>query len=96
MEKHSRIILIELTQGGAILYAKGYSLRTEQDFNNAIHYRLIVSITDNGIHQGNYCLKTHNKEAVQLMNDQLYPKHCEYKVVGYASFYESEEKRVNL
>jgi hypothetical protein len=77
------------------LYTKGYSLSTEQDFNNAIHYRLILSITDNGVHKGNYCIKTHNKEVVQLMNDQLYNKHCEYTVVGYASFYESANKQVN-
>jgi hypothetical protein len=76
------------------LYAKGYPLITEQDFNNAIYYRLIISISDNGVHIGNYCIKTHNKEAVQLMNGQFYNKQCEYKVVGYASFYEPEEKRL--
>jgi hypothetical protein len=76
------------------LYKKGYALITEQDFNNAIYYRLIVSISDNGVHIGNYCIKTHNQEAVQIMNGQFYNKLYEYKVVGYASFYESEEKRL--
>jgi hypothetical protein len=76
------------------LYTKGYALVTEQDFNNAIYYRLIVSISDNDVHIGNYCIKTHNKEAVQIMNGQFYNKLYEYKVVGYASFYESEEKRL--
>jgi hypothetical protein len=76
------------------LYIKGYVLITEQDFNNAIYYRLIVSISDNGVHIGNYCIKTHNKEAVQIMNGQFYNKLYDYKVVGYASFYEAEEKRL--
>jgi hypothetical protein len=76
------------------LYTKGYSLSTEQDFNNAVYYRLIVSISNNGILIGNFCIKTHNTEAVQIMNGQFYNKHCEYKVVGYASFYESEDKRL--
>lgn len=71
-----------------MVYNKGYSLSTEQDFNNAIHYRLILSIHDKGVHKGNYCIKKHNKEAVQVMNDQLYDKLCNYTVVGYASFYE--------
>jgi hypothetical protein len=76
------------------LYIKGYVLITEQDFNNAIYYRLIVSISDNGVHIGNYCIKTHSKEAVQIMNGQFYNKLYDYKVVGYASFYESEQKRL--
>jgi hypothetical protein len=76
------------------LYTKEYHLRTEQDFDNAINYRLIISITENGIHHGNYCIKAHNKEAVQIMNGQFYNKLYEYKVVGYASFYESVEKRL--
>jgi hypothetical protein len=75
------------------LYTKEYLLSTEQDFDNAIIYRLIISITENGIHHGNYCIKAHNKEAVQIMNGQFYNKLYEYKVVGYASFYESVEKR---
>jgi hypothetical protein len=77
-----------------MLYAKGYPLITEQDFNNAMYYRLIVSIMENGIHRGNYCIKTHNKEVVQMMNDQWYDKLFDYTVVGYASFYESGDRRL--
>jgi hypothetical protein len=75
------------------LYTKEYQLSTDQDFDNAINYRLIISITENGTHHGNYCIKAHNKEAVQMMNDQSFNKQCEYTVVGYASFYEPSDKR---
>jgi hypothetical protein len=75
------------------LYTKGYQLITEQDFENAIYCRLIVSITENGKHQGNYCLKSHNIEAVHLVNGQSFNKQCQYRVVGYASFYEPRVKQ---
>lgn len=70
------------------MYIKGHPLITEEDFNNAIYYRLIVSITESGVHCGNYCIKAHNIETVQTMNDQWYDKLCDYTVVGYAAFYE--------
>jgi hypothetical protein len=82
-------------KGGSMLYTKGYPLLTEQDFNNAMYCRLIISITENGEHRGNYCIKAHNKEVVQMMNDQSYHKSCDYKVVGYASFYDSGIKKLN-
>jgi hypothetical protein len=70
------------------LYVKGYILTTDQDFDNAILYRLIVSINDNGKHCGNHCIKTHNKEAVHLVNGHCFNKNCDFMVVAYASFYE--------
>lgn len=70
------------------MYSKGHPLITDEDFNNAMYYRLIVSILESGVHRGNYCIKAHNKETVQMMNDQSYDKLCHYTVVGYASFYE--------
>jgi hypothetical protein len=76
------------------LYTKGYQLITEQDFDNAIYCRLVVSITENGNHLGNYCLKSHNIEAVHIVNGETYDKHCEYSVVGYASFYEPRIKQI--
>jgi hypothetical protein len=70
------------------LYLKGYILTTDQDFDNAIRYRLIVSIDDHGQHCGNHCIKTHNKKAVQLANGHCLNKNCNFEVVAYASFYE--------
>jgi len=79
-----------------MLYLKGHPLITDEDFNNAMYYRLIVSITQSGVHHGNYCIKAHNKETVQMMNDQLFDKLCDYSVVGYASFYEPRLSIHNL
>ncbi|MDB5052957.1 MAG: hypothetical protein JWM44_1007 [Bacilli bacterium] len=73
------------------MYSKNYLLNTNLDFDNAIRFRLIVSIIEHGKLLGNNCIKSHCNEMVTMVNGQQYNKFCEFRVVAYASFYEPNQ-----
>jgi hypothetical protein len=62
------------------MYKSGYLLQTDADFDNAIIFRLIISITQRGMHIGSGFIKSHNSEVVILSNLVVSKAQCEFKI----------------
>ena len=62
------------------MYHHGYLLRTDADFDNAIYFESIISITRNGFHSGSGILRSHNETAVMLLQESYSKNDCEFKV----------------
>jgi hypothetical protein len=62
------------------MYRSGYQLKTDVDFDNAIIFRLIISITQQDMHVGSGFIKSHNSEVVYLSNFAVSKKLCEFKI----------------
>jgi hypothetical protein len=62
------------------MYESGYLLQSDADFDNAIIFRLIISITQRDMHIGSGFIKSHNSEVVILSNLVVSKAHCEFKI----------------
>jgi hypothetical protein len=62
------------------MYTSGYRLQTDVDFDNAIIFRLIISITEQDSHIGSGYIKSHNSELVYLNKFAVSKKLCEFKI----------------
>lgn len=62
------------------MYTCGYQLKTDVDFDNAIIFRLIISITQQDMHVGSGFIKSHNSEVVYLNQFAVSKKLCEFKI----------------
>jgi hypothetical protein len=62
------------------MYRSGYRLKTDVDFDNAIIFRLIISITQQDMHVGSGFIKSHNSEVVYVNNFAVSKKLCEFKI----------------
>jgi hypothetical protein len=62
------------------VYRSGYKLKTDVDFDNAIIFRLIISITQQDMHVGSGYIKSHNSEEVYVNNLAVSKKLCEFKI----------------
>jgi hypothetical protein len=60
------------------MYASGYRLMTDVDFDNAIIFRLIISITEQDMHVGSGYIKSHTSEVVYLNKLAVSKKLCEF------------------
>jgi hypothetical protein len=82
--------IVQNLGGEMLMYTKGYLLKTDTDFDNAIHFRLILSIEHNGEHFGNGCIKAYNDELVKMKSGEWFNKFYDFTVVSYAAFYEPD------
>jgi hypothetical protein len=62
------------------VYTRGYRLKTDADFDNAIYFGLIVSITKDEEHIGSGHLNYHNEEIVKLNEAGFIKSACEFVV----------------
>jgi hypothetical protein len=62
------------------MYKRGYRLLTDADFDNAIYFGLIVSITQDEEHIGSGLLNSHNEEIVKLNEAGFFKNNCEFIV----------------
>lgn len=62
------------------MYRSGYRLKTDVDFDNAIIFRLIISITQQDMHVGSGFIKSHNNEVVYVSNFAVSKELCEFKI----------------
>jgi hypothetical protein len=62
------------------VYTRGYRLETDADFDNAIYFGLIVSITQDDEHIGSGHLHFHNEEIVKLNEAGFFKRNCEFVV----------------
>jgi hypothetical protein len=62
------------------MYRSGYLLKTDVDFDNAIIFRLIISITQQDMHVGSGYIKSHNSELVYVSNLTVSKELCEFKI----------------
>jgi hypothetical protein len=73
-----------MTLGGNGMYPLGHFLKTDEEFENAVNYRIIVSITQKGEHLGSGCIKSFNEETVKIGGGEFNKAACEIKVVQSA------------
>ena len=62
------------------MYKCGYLLKTDVDFDNAMIFRLIISITQQDMHLGSGFIKSHNSEKVHVNNLTVSKALCEFKI----------------
>jgi hypothetical protein len=62
------------------VYTRGYRLKTDIEFDNAIFYGLIVSITQDEEHIGSGHLNSHNHEIVRLNEAGFFKNSYEFMV----------------
>lgn len=62
------------------MYRSGYRLKTDVDFDNAIIFRLIISITEQDMHVGSGFIESHNNEDVHISHFVVSKKLCEFKI----------------
>jgi hypothetical protein len=67
------------------MYKHGYQLKTEADFDNAIYFGLVISITKENEHIGSGILTFHNSEFVKLHFANYYKNCCTFTVCAYAN-----------
>jgi ribosome maturation factor RimP len=66
------------------MYSLGYLLKTDEDFETAMNFRIIVSITQKGEHMGSGCINAFNEETVRMVSGEFNKAACEFKVVESA------------
>ncbi|MDB5054404.1 MAG: hypothetical protein JWM44_2454 [Bacilli bacterium] len=62
------------------MYRSGYQLKSDVDFDNAIIFHLIISITQQDMHIGSGYIKSHNSEVVTLADVTVSKELCEFKI----------------
>jgi hypothetical protein len=62
------------------VYKRGYRLKTDAEFDNAIYFGLIVSITQDEEYIGSGHLNSHNNEIVKLNEAGFFKNTCEFMV----------------
>jgi hypothetical protein len=70
-----------VTLGGNGMYPIGYKLKTSEDFENALIYRMIVSVTETDQHLGSGCIYSFNEDKVKMASGEYNKAVCEFKVV---------------
>jgi hypothetical protein len=62
------------------MYKHGYPLTTNADFDNAIYFGFIVSITHEGEHLGSGHIVTHSKNVVRMIDGEYFKYNTTFKV----------------
>jgi hypothetical protein len=62
------------------LYTHGYHLKTDADFDNAIYFGLIVSITHKGQHLGSGHILSHSNNVVKVIHTEMLKSNNEFTV----------------
>jgi hypothetical protein len=67
------------------MYKHGYRLKSDADFDNAIYFGLVVSITQDNEHIGSGILNFHNANFVKLHFENYSKCCCTFTVCAYAN-----------
>lgn len=62
------------------MYTSGYRLKSDLDFDNAIIFRLVISITEQDMHVTSGFIKAHDSEVVYVNNTAISKKQCEFEI----------------
>jgi hypothetical protein len=62
------------------MYHHGYQLQSEADFDNAIFFGNVVSITLEGEHVGSGRILAQSRHVITTANANYYKKACEFTV----------------
>jgi hypothetical protein len=62
------------------MYTHGYQLMTDADFDNAIYFGLIVSVTHRGEHLGSGHLVAHSKNVVRTIHSEIFKYNSTFTV----------------
>jgi hypothetical protein len=62
------------------VYKHGYHLTTDADFDNAIYFGFIVSVTHDGEHLGSGHLVAHSKNVVRMVNSEFFKYNSTFTV----------------
>jgi hypothetical protein len=62
------------------MYKHGYHLTTDADFDNAIYFGLIVSVTNRGEHLGSGHLVAHSRNVVRMIHSEIFKYNSTFTV----------------
>jgi hypothetical protein len=60
------------------MYRHGTHLITDADFDNAVNFGYIVSVTQNGEHLGSGHIISHSKNVIKMIDGYYFKYNCEF------------------
>jgi hypothetical protein len=67
------------------MFTHGYQLKTDADFHNAILFRIVVSVTQEGVHIGSGLILSQSYHVVKMIEAFYFKYSCDFTVCSIES-----------